>query len=409
MVLDNTKSAENSESCLEIFTLGRFTVKRGKQVITELCERSPRLWNLFKYFITNRNKFILQDDIFDILWPDNECGNPVRSLQNFMYRLRLLLDVEGCDNSIINFSQGGYTWNTKYDYWLDVDEFEDLYKKASKAYKNKSLAGAVEVYQGALELYKGDYLAEYMFNEWTTPVRNHYRRIYLDTVYKLAEIFESSGRYPEAISLYEAAFLIEPYEESLHQQFIEALIHESEMKQALNHYEYITSVFYKQLGVKPSAALRELYRRIKANDDGVRTDLNSMQEDITKKQEINGVFCCEPDIFRSIYKLECRRTARTGQVVFAAMLTVSYSSYGFLESKLLTKAMQSLQDILAGSLRKGDVISKWNESQFVVLLPVATFEQSEKVIKRIQSKFDLNCKPDGLILRVELQPINHMV
>jgi DNA-binding SARP family transcriptional activator len=408
MDYDNTKSVKDVDSCLEIFTLGRFVVKRRGQILTEHCERSTRIWDLFKYIITYRNKCVFKENLFNILWPDNECDNPARSLQNFMSKLRLLLKVEGCKGSIINFSKGNYSWNTKYNYWLDVDLYEDTYKKASEAYKNKCLADATELYQNALSLYKGHYLPEYSLNGWVAPVRNHYRRIYLDIVYKLVDIFESSGEYPEAINLCEAAFLLEPYEEELHIQFMEALIHEGEMKLALNHYEYITSFFYKEQGVKPSAALCDLYRKIKVNDNKNRDYLSSIQEDILERQEATGAFCCEPDIFRSIYRLEHRRIARTGQIVFTAMLTVLKSNHVFSSSKMPAKAMQSLRDILAGSLRKGDVISKWSESQFIVLLPEATFEQSENVIKRIHSKFDLNCKADGLILRVELQPIKHL-
>ena len=93
--------------------------------------------------------------------------------------------------------------------------------------------------------------------------------------------------------------------------YIEALIEIGNIKQAQSQYEYITSMLYKEMGVKPSTALRNLYQQIKCNDDKILLDLNSIQELMMDRNDSDGAFFCEPDTFISVYKLECRRVART--------------------------------------------------------------------------------------------------
>jgi len=408
---NNLKLIENvEEDCLKVYTLGHFEVKSGRKVLSDGCKRSQQLWNLFKYILTYRDKRIIQENFFDILWVDKECDNPVKALQNLIYRLRMLLNYEGTNKdgkSIINFSQGCYSWNKEFHYWTDVDEFEELYKKAKDAEKKDEFITAMELYQNALILYKGDYLAEDSYNEWLTPVRNYYHRIYMDIIGRLTKLLKHYGRYEDIIKVCEEALMIESFEESLHILYIEALIAIGNIKQAQSQYEYVTSMLYKEMGVKPSTELRNLYHKIKGKDDKVLLDLNSIQELMMDRNDPDGAFFCEPDIFISLYKLECRRAARSKQVVFMAMLTISRAKNWTKDSKILKKEMGSLLDMLIQGLRKGDVVSKWSEAQILLILPGATFEQANMVLARILNKHEIAYTSKDIIVETLLKPISY--
>jgi DNA-binding SARP family transcriptional activator len=398
------------EGYLKVYTLGHFEVKSGRRILSDDCKRSQQLWNLFKYILTYRNKRIIQEDFFDILWIDKECDNPIKALQNLIYRLRLLLNYEGSNKdgqSIINYSQGCYSWNKEFHYWTDVDEFEELYKKAKIAEKNDDSVNAIELYQKALMLYKGDYLSEDSYNEWVTPVRNYYHRIYMDIIDKLVKLIKHYGSNQDIIKVCEEALMIEPFEESLHLLYIEALIEVGNMKQAQSQYEYITSMLYKEMGVKPSTELRNLYHQIKCNDDKILLTLNSIQEMMMDRNDSDGAFFCEPDTFISFYKLECRRAARTGQVEFMALLTMSRVKNRIQDSKLFKKAMASLLDMLIQDLRKGDVVSEWNDAQILVLLPGITFEQADMALARILNKHEMAYASKDILIKTLLHPINY--
>lgn len=87
------------ENCLKIYTLGHFEVTLGKKVLSDSYKRSQQLWNLFKYIVTYRDIRVIQENLFDILWTEKECDNPIKALQNLIYRLRTLLDYEGVNKN----------------------------------------------------------------------------------------------------------------------------------------------------------------------------------------------------------------------------------------------------------------------------------------------------------------------
>lgn len=397
------------EDCIKIYTLGTFEVKSAGNVLSNDCKRSQQIWNLFKYILTYRNKRIVQENFSDILWSDKECGNPVKALQNLVYRLRMLLDYKGVNKdgeSIINYSQGCYSWNKQSNYWTDVDEFEDLYKKAKVAENNDDSINAMELYQKALRLYKGDYLSEDSYNEWIMPVRNYYHRMYIDIIGKLTKILKHYGRTKDILKICEEALMIQPFEESLHLFYIEALIEVGNMKQAQKQYEYVTSMLYEQMGVKPSTALRNLYHQIKCNDNKVLLDFNSIQKIMMDRNDAGGAFFCDPDTFISVYKLEFRRVARTEKVVFMGMLTISGANEKTQNSRVLKKGMGSLLDMLIQNLREGDVVSEWSTSQILVLLSGTTLDQANMVLDRILDKFKRDHASNDISVKVLLKSID---
>jgi len=194
----------------------------------------------------------------------------------------------------------------------------------------------------------------------------------------------------------------------LHVLYIEALIEVGNIKQAQSQYKYVTSMLYNEMGVKPSTALRKLYRQIKCNDDKRLLDLDSIRKLMVNRHDSDGAFFCDPDVFSSVYKLECRRASRTGQVAFLGMLTISRAKHRSKNNKVLKKVMGLLLDVLIRSLRVGDVVSEWSETQVLVLLPGITFEQADMVLARILNKHEMACILNDISVEILLKPINSL-
>lgn len=391
---------------LKIYTLGQFQVKRGEHIISESSKRSYKLWNLFNYLLTQKGKSVPSGDLIDILWPNQENVNPEQALRTLIYRLRQVLQENSTSEPAmyITFSQGCYSWNASADYWLDAEEFEELCHKAGRL-EDEHPEEAVEVYQQAISLYKGEYLPEYSYNDWITPMRNYYRRLYLEAIVNLTDLLKKERHYAEIRKICEKSFLLEPFEEELHLRFLEALIEEGKYRQARAHYEYVTTIFYREMRVKPSNALMSLYRRIKMDDASFEMDLGLIQDSMKDREQAVGAFYCDPDVFQDLYKLEERRVGRTGQSIFLALLTLTRPNYSLPDQKTLAEVMDILKQVIIGSLRKGDVITRWNDAQYLVLLPGLNYEQGEAVLKRIQTRFRSRYKGDEVVLRLKLQPL----
>ena len=128
--------------------------------------------------------------------------------------------------------------------------------------------------------------------------------------------------------------------------------------QAQKQYEYVTSMLYEEMGVKPSSDLRKLYRKIKCNDKKVLVDLSSFQKIMVDSRESDGAYFCEPDTFVSVYKLECHRAVRTKQIIFMGLFTINRVKNRGQDNKVMRNGIGSLLNVLIQDLREGDVVTE---------------------------------------------------
>lgn len=392
---------------LVIRTLGAFSVEMNGENLAEDTSRQKQIWTLFKYILTYRNRRIPPEEFYDVLWRTDSCDNPAKALQNLVYRLRReLSSVQANGSKYILLRQGCYCWNNDLPLELDVDMFERLNIKAM----DEELAGnaeqALSIYRECLSLYTGNYLTECSSQEWVIPSANYYKRLFINITTRVTQLLQTMERHEEILEVCENAFHFEPYEEQLHTTFIQALLALGRPKQARTHYEYITSALYREFGVKPSPMLKDIYRFIFDTVPNANTDLDVLQNLLSEKETAPEAFQCEPDLFRSIYKLEARRAARTGQMVYLALLTVMPATQSASDSDTLMHAMDHLGRLLPASLRRGDVVSRWNNSQYVIMLSCLTYEDSGMILSRLQDKFESSFSHKGIIVRHKLQPLN---
>ena len=108
-----------------------------------------------------------------------------------------------------------YKFNTKAQYWLDTEEFEQRFAEL-KGMTLSQAVGQVKKYQECLNLYQGEYLPEELHADWVVPVRNYYRRIYLETFADYIKILNVLNDLPAIGAACEQALLVEPLEEAVH-------------------------------------------------------------------------------------------------------------------------------------------------------------------------------------------------
>ncbi len=389
-----------------IFTFGQFAVRRGEQLITTETKKAQKAWTLFQYLLTHKGNPVSVDTLIEDLWPEQEFDNPKDVLKALVYRLRNLLGQKRGSNQaqyILN-AQGSYGFNHQVDYWLDAEEFESLNQQASKI-ASEDPEEAIKMYQKALALYKGDYLLGNQHATWAIHTRNHYRRLYLEKVKELIQLLKQKSRWGDIRGICEKTFQIEPLDENLHLYFMESLLEEGRTSEARSHYQYISSLFFQHQGVSPSPAMREIYRRMIADNDNLIMDVRDIQEGIRTRDATDGAFFCDSDSFRLFYRLEERRIERNGQAVFLISLTITDSNHNLPVHQALGEAMKQLGVALKESLRKGDIICRWNEAQYLILLPNLNFEQLQKVLDRVKSNFQGRHKQNKIRLRTQYHPL----
>lgn len=389
---------------LSVVTLGGFSVSCQGQVLSEDTRRSQKVWTLFEYLCVNRGRMVPAEEFYSVLWGDEDCQNPAKALQNLVYRLRGLLAPAGA-GQLVRFAQGSYYWSAEAGVALDAERFERLIEEAGGLERTGEAYQAVDRMKEAAALYRGDFLPQVQA-VWALAPRKRYRQAFLGLVVHLASLLRALNRAQEALPLCERALEMEPYEEPVHAAYIEAMMDLGQVKQARAHYERITAALYREFGVRPSQELKNTYRRVNEGLDHVSMDLDVLQQLLSEKGEPAGAFACPVDTFRALYMLEARRAERTGQVAFIVIMTLLSPQYVKPDPHVLAPAMEALGQVLATTLRRGDVITQWNDAQYVLMLPSLTFEDGEMVLKRLEARFQAQSPGPGLLLKSKLQPIN---
>ncbi|KUG02389.1 transcriptional regulator [hydrocarbon metagenome] len=389
----NTNPIQDShDDTLRIYTLGRFCVRRGDRIISSEARRSYKLWELFKFIISNRDRSVHGDTIIESLWPEQDYNDNRNSLHSMIYRLRQLID-NNCHNthsvSSITFSAGTYAWNENSNCWLDAVRFEQLCVAARQASSNDP-SQSINLYLEAIDVYKGDYLPELAYTEWTIPLRNYYHRLYVNAVQEVISLLVKSDNHEKVIGICEKAIQVEFYKEEIHAAYLCALIKDGNIAQARSHYEYASSVFHKEMGIDLKNVLPYFSSLHELEHKPASSDLTVIQKHLDKAVQPPGCMLCNPDVFRFLYKTELRRSERSGQPVFLAMFVLDLDSIG--KDADPRECMDLLHRTLTINLRRGDVVCPWNDSQYLLLLTGLDADQAVKAINRIQHSFESNCK-----------------
>ena len=211
--------------------------------------------------------------------------------------------------------------------------------------------------------------------------------------------------YPTMIEVCQQAIAIDPYGEDGHYYLICALYQSGNQLMAMEHYQRVNDMFYNEFAITPSLRFKELYKLISDKKHGITMDLSNIREILLEGGTSKGAFCCEPSVFRDIYQLETRAIERTGDSIFLCLLTISNLKGELLKPAVQTRAMDELGESIRNSLRRGDIFSRYSVSQYLMLLPTATYENGENVLKRIIQNFKKEYSRKDLSITYSLQSV----
>ncbi len=394
---------------VKITTLGDFDITVKDVSIMDHIGSSQKLMKLFKYFLIHRDVKLLPETIIEDLWIDEDFINPLNMIRTQISRLRNILNVDGIDTEpffTIKYIGGYYVFTLEENCIVDFIEFENVLEKDCLNIK-KLIEKKHTNFKKIILLYKGDLLGEVGHEDWIIPIRNRFERLYVKGISCYIDYLKEKHMYSEIIEICETAINIEPYEEVIHYNFMEALVNLKQHSYALIHYEFFTKKLYNDLKIAPSKKLAALYRDIKSQESNPVSsmDLNKIDDEMIKEFDFGGVLFCDIKYFKFLYNYERRNKDRRidkDKGIGIGVITVYSKSYNQLTDKEIKKGMDLLGYTLFKSCRHGDVISKWNDNQMLILLYGLQKDDRGIVIDRINSNFDLAKDDKDLSLNIKL-------
>ncbi|MEG2350438.1 MAG: BTAD domain-containing putative transcriptional regulator [Hungatella sp.] len=397
-------NAGTNASDIYVNMLGEFSIKIGSKAVSDRNNQAKKPWILLEYLITFRNRSISQSELIELIWGSDDSTNPGGALKTLMFRSRqLLTPLDYPVQQLIIQQRGAYSWNPELSTMVDIDLFE--------AFSNKGLDSDLDTSQQityclkALQLYKGDFLAKSAWESWVIPISTYYHTLYQKVAHHVIQLLLARKDYIQIVEICQKATRIDPFDENLHYDLILALYRPGKQHAALEHYNYTIDMLYSEFAITPSEHLKSLYKEIRDTARGVTTDLSVIQDSLEEEDPSLGAYCCEYSVFKDIYRLESRAIERSGDSIYLCLLTLTDSDGIMLASNFLNKGMEALGDAICSSLRRGDAYSRYSVSQYMVLLPTATYEDGVLVLKRIIQDFHRLYTRKNILVNYSLQTI----
>ena len=118
-----------------------------------------------------------------------------------------------------------------------------------------------------------------------------------------------------------------------------------------------------------------------------------------------GAFVCDYAIFKDVYQLHMRSLSRLGATMFVALITLSHVGSEPEDKLMSDKLMRLLQNALQTNLRRGDTISRYSPTQYVVLLPSVNYATGRIPLGRVKKAFYKMYSNPSFVLSYRLAPV----
>ena len=394
---------KDNDSIMKIYMLGDFTITCGKIELTEKDSRASKIWRLIQYLILQRHRFVSHNELIDVLCSDEDIRNPANTLRTMIYRARALLAKGGFDTpeEMILSKSGGYNWNNKVHYIVDVEELEAAYEEANNCTeKSAQLDALLKV----TEIYRGDFLPESAGERWVLPYGRKYRSLYISCVHKALKLLIESGRLSEAEELCSRALRIDPFDEKILEYRLRSLIALGKNTEAYDEYRSMETMFYEIMGVRFSEDLRKLHNQIIRPAVNEELSLEEMLEDWLKGVDFPGAFYCDLSVFRAVYQIESRNAYRLSNAYKSAKSTFIVRIDTKQEvGERRVGVMKQLGMVIPASLRRGDLFTRASPNQYLLMFKNLSYENCKMLVDRILRSLD--AKRLSKISEISIKPL----
>lgn len=338
---------------------------------------TKQLMDVLIVLILNYGRPISIERLIDLFWKDSE--SPLNSLKFSIFRLRKIFrnNMHGLENvELIKTSNKAYKFEPDIKCFVDAIEFQNYYLKieSSGILTVESLKYAEEmekIYTGTLTVDTG--------NVWFLLITENFKELYLKAVKRLCDYYMANGYYDKLKSVSMKAVTLDPMVEENHFYYIQSLINMKESNKAFEYYQKSTKMLIDEYAMSLSDKMKDLYNYLV---DGLENTENStaITSYFKKKDFEPGALYCNHTIFDYIYDVHLRNAKRSKQRYYLYVFEVKTISD-------FEKLVPKIKICFQKSLRSGDVFTRVNRYQFLVLLTCKDNEEAHMIARRVSSNF----------------------
>jgi len=196
------------------------------------------------------------DHLIDALW-EEPPGNAVRSVQTYVYRIRLSL---GEERSRLETTQGGYQLRIP-EQAVDALRFERLVRDGEELRAARQIAPALRAFDAALALWSGEPLSG-VPGPYARRHRGRFVDLRLNAQVAQLSCADELGEHARVATDLISLIADHPLREDLYALRMRALYRAGRAAEALAVYAAARETMVTELGMDPGPELRELQTRI---------------------------------------------------------------------------------------------------------------------------------------------------
>ncbi|MCR5468617.1 MAG: transcriptional regulator [Lachnospiraceae bacterium] len=343
---------------------------------------------------------ISREQLIQRLLGKDNVTNPSNSLRITVFRLRKLFEevLPGMNPVIID--NRTYYWNRDIDTDVDIHKFKRLIALGDESLEAGRLDLACDNYAEACNLYKGEFIPQLSGEEWAIVENIAYKNEYFRILKKLSELLMNNGEYERLYKYVSIAASLYPYENWQVEQ-MDCLMALNRNDEAMKIYEQTSKLFFGELGIAPSEALMDRFRKMGTHMINSPGAISDIAEGIQETEEENGAYFCSYPSFTESYRFIRRMIDRTGQSAYIMLCTITDSKGNAMQQgDKLSAFSEELMDATKRSLRKGDLFTQYSPNQLLILLMEITREDCDIVAKRIKGNLSTQTKRNGVAFEI---------
>jgi DNA-binding SARP family transcriptional activator/ABC-type transport system substrate-binding protein/streptogramin lyase len=248
---------------VEFRLLGPLEVCRDGE---QLALGGPKQRAVLAILLLHANEIVPRGRLLTDVWGERTPGSE-HSLDVHLSRLRKTLASAG-DGSVLIRRGGGYLLRAEAGS-LDLVRFEQYIDAGERALAAGNPAEAARLLSKGLALWRGEPLAEIADEPFARAETSRMRERRLAALQARIDADLALGREATVVGELESLVDANPFRERFRAQLMLALYRAGRQGEALAVYAKTRALLIDELGIEPGEELRELQRRILAQDSGL--------------------------------------------------------------------------------------------------------------------------------------------
>jgi DNA-binding SARP family transcriptional activator len=264
--------------------------------------------------LLNANRVVSVERFADALYAGAPPVTAVTQVQRQISGLRRLL---GADT--IETRAPGYVLRADPEH-LDLGRFERFTEDAAHALERNEREAAVDLIRRSLELWRGPPLADLTYESFAQPAIARLEELRLTAVEQRLEAELELGHPERVLPELETLVSEHPLRERPRALLMLALYRAGRQPEALEVYRSTRDSLVGEYGIEPSAALRELERRILTQDPGLDLSTAAPSAQATEGERTLLVVALEEERLDALLSIATPLGAMPGRGLIVARL-----------------------------------------------------------------------------------------